>query len=102
MTVGWNSNLELYGVNADDKQINIKYRQPKHQGFATENYKFGNGKQKNVLRSIIKRFDLKLRKASPYEDLVQQLRALEGTTITAFVTKADVGETLYNIDSKKS
>jgi hypothetical protein len=51
MTQGWNSNLELYGVNADDKQINIKYRQPKHEGIATENYKFGNGKQKNVLRS---------------------------------------------------
>jgi hypothetical protein len=102
MTVGWNSNLELYGVNADDKQINIKYRQPKHQGFATENYKFGNGKQKNVLKSIINRFGLKLRKTTWKQDLVQQLRALEGTTIRAYVTKADIGETLYNIDSKQS
>ena len=102
MTQGWTSNLELYGVDADDKQMQIKYRQPKHQGFATENYKFDNGDQKFVLKAIINRFGLKLRKATWKQDLVQQLRALEGTTIRAYVTKADVGETLYNIDNKKS
>ncbi len=102
MTTGWNDELELYGVDADDKEMQIKYRQPKHQGFATENYKFGHGPQKFVLQAIINRFDLKLRKATWKQDLVQQVRALEGTTIKAYVTKADIGETLYNIDNKKS
>lgn len=102
MTQGWNDELELYGVDADDQQMQIKYRQPKHQGFATENYKFDNGDQKFVLKAIINRFGLKLRKATWKQDLVQQLRALEGTTIRAYVTKADIGETLYNIDNKKS
>lgn len=102
MTEGWNDELELYGVDADDQQMQIKYRQPKHQGFATENYKFDNGDQKFVLKAIINRFGLKLRKATWKQDLVQQIRALEGTTIRAYVTKADIGETLYNIDNKKS
>ena len=102
MTEGWNDELELYGVDADDKEMQIKYRQPKHQGFATENYKFGNGNQKFVLKAIINRFNLKLRKASPYQDLVQQLRMPKGRTIRAYVTKADIGETLYNIDNKES
>ena len=102
MTQGWNNELELYGVDADDKEMQIKYRQPKHQGFATENYKFGNGIQKFVLKSIINRFNLKLRKATWKEDLVQQLRARKGTTTNAYVIKADIGETLYNIDNKQT
>jgi len=102
MTEGWNNNLELYGVVADDQEMQIKYRQPKHQGFATENYKFGHGPQKFVLKAIIDRFDLKLRKETWKQDLVQQLRALKGETTRAYVVKADIGETLYNIDNKKS
>ena len=110
MTTGWNTELELYGVDATDSQIVLKYRQEKHQGFATENYKFGHGPQKFVLKAIINRFDLKLRKATPYKDLVHQLERLaynpltkqKGTTIEAYVTKALKGETLYNIDNKES
>ena len=77
-------------------------RQEKHQGFATENYKFGHGPQKFVLKAIIDRFDLKLRKETWKQDLVQQVRALKGKTYRAYVVKADIGETLYNIDNKKS
>ena len=101
MTTGWNDELELYSVDANDIQMQVVYRQPKHDGFATENYKFGHGPQKFVLKAIINRFGLKLRKATWKEDLVQSIRALEGTTIEAYVTKADIGETLYNIDNKK-
>lgn len=102
MTQGWNDELKLYGVDTDDKEMQIKYVQPKHQGFATENYKYNNGKQKFVLKSIINRFNLKLRKATWKQDLVQQLRARIGTTINAYVTKADIGETLYNIDNTQT
>ena len=102
MTQGWNSELELYGVDADDKEMQIKYRQPKHQGFATENYKFGYGAQKFVLKAIINRFDLKLRKETWKQDIVEQLRQLKGKTTRAYVIKANIGETLYNIDNKQS
>jgi hypothetical protein len=106
MTEGENTELELFDVVKSNNELTLKYRQPKHDGIATENYKIAHGPQKFVLANIIKRFGLKLRKETWQQDLVEQLNMTAAMVtkrkVAAYVVKASIGETLYNIDNKKS
>jgi len=104
MQTGTNHSLELYEVKESSKGLTLLYRQPKHDGIATENYNFNNGNQRFVLESWITRFNLngKLFKETFCSDLTKAMRSLQGETFTAVVEK-QIGETtLYNINSKKS
>ena len=104
MGTGTNNSLELYEVKQSSNGLTLLYREPKHDGIASENYQFDNGNQKFVLQSWITRFNLngKLFKETFREDLTKAMRSLQGETFTAFVER-QVGETtLYNINSRKS
>ena len=104
MTCGANDSLELYKVQDSTKGITLLYRQPKHDGIASENYQFNNGNQRFVLESWIRRFGLngKLFKETFPEDLTKAMHAHQGTTFTAVVEKQAGEKTLYNINSRKS
>lgn len=104
MQTGTNNSLELYEVRNNTKGITLIYRQPKHDGIATENYNFNNGNQRFVLESWITRFNLegKLFRETFAQDLTKAMRSLQGETFTAVVER-QIGETtLYNINSRKS
>ena len=104
MTCGANDSLELYKVQDSTKGITLLYRQPKHDGIASENYQFNNGNQRFVLESWIRRFNLngKLFKETFPQDLTKAMQAHQGTTFTAVVEKQAGETTLYNINSRKS
>lgn len=104
MDTGANDSLELYKVQDSPKGITLLYRQPKHDGIASENYQFQNGNQRFVLESWIRRFGLngKLFKETFPEDLTKAMHAHQGTTFTAVVEKQAGEKTLYNINSRKS
>ena len=104
MGTGTNNSLELYEVKQSSNGLTLLYREPKHDGIASENYQFNNGNQKFVLESWITRFNLdgKLFKETLASDLTKAMRSLQGKTFTAFVEKQAGETTLYNINSRKS
>jgi hypothetical protein len=104
MQTGTNHSLELYEVKESSKGLTLLYREPKHDGIASENYQFNNGNQRFVLESWITRFKLegKLFKETFAQDLTKAMRSLQGETFTAVVEKQAGEKTLYNINSRKS
>jgi len=104
MGLGTNNSLELYEVKQSSNGLTLLYREPKHDGIASENYQFNNGNQKFVLESWITRFNLagKLFKETFREDLTKAMRSLQGETFTAVVERQAGETTLYNINSRKS